>query len=112
MENFILFIKENLSIAYERPEQDMEKEIQAYMQWVEKLSKSGNYLSGDPLEAKGKSISSEKVITDGPFIEAKEAITGYILLKAKDMDHVLELIQDCPVFDYGGALEVRPIMKY
>jgi hypothetical protein len=46
--------------------------------------------------------------TDGPFIEAKEALGGYFLYEADDLDAALALAARIPVARMGGAVEVRP----
>lgn len=50
------------------------------------------------------------VITDGPFIEAKEVIAGIFVLEARDMDHALEIARECPNV-WNGGVEVRPIFE-
>src|SRR5215472_17048130 len=50
------------------------------------------------------------VVTDGPFIETKEAVGGYYLIEARDLDHALEIGKLCPA-RFGGV-EVRPIMVF
>ena len=47
-------------------------------------------------------------MTDGPFTETKEALGGYYLIEARDLDHALEIAKLCPA-PFGGV-EVRPIM--
>jgi hypothetical protein len=49
-------------------------------------------------------------VTDGPFAETKEALGGYYLVEAPDLDAALELAKQIPVLD--GGLEVRPIMVF
>jgi hypothetical protein len=49
-------------------------------------------------------------ITDGPFVETKEALGGYYLVEAPDLDGAIELAKQVPVLD--GGLEVRPIMVF
>lgn len=105
----MLLIREDLDITTSRSENEMQAEIQEYSRWVESLSAHGNYVSGDPLASEGRLMTSETVHSDGPFIESKEAVTGYILLKAKDLDHAVQLGKGCPVFRFGGKLEVRPV---
>jgi hypothetical protein len=48
------------------------------------------------------------VVTDGPFAETKEALGGFYLIEARDLDHALAIGKLCPA-PYGGV-EVRPIM--
>jgi hypothetical protein len=47
-------------------------------------------------------------VTDGPFVETKEALGGYYLVEAADLDEAIEMARQVPVL--GGGLEVRPIM--
>lgn len=49
-------------------------------------------------------------ITDGPFVEAKEAIAGFYVLEARDLDHALKIAKQCPATWQGGGVEVRPIL--
>jgi hypothetical protein len=50
--------------------------------------------------------------TDGPFVELKEAIGGYLLFEADDLDAVIELAAGIPAARMGGAIEVRPIAEW
>jgi hypothetical protein len=49
-------------------------------------------------------------VTDGPFVETKEALGGYYLVEAADLDAAIKLAKQVPVV--SGALEVRPIMVF
>ena len=48
--------------------------------------------------------------TDGPFAETKEALGGYYLLEAEDLDAAIELAARIPAARLGGAVEVRPLV--
>ena len=50
--------------------------------------------------------------TDGPFAEIKEAIGGYFVLEADDLDAAIEVAARVPAARMGGAVEVRPIAEY
>jgi hypothetical protein len=50
--------------------------------------------------------------TDGPFAEVKEAIGGYLLFEADDLDAAIELAARIPAARMGGAIEVRPIAEW
>ena len=50
--------------------------------------------------------------TDGPFVELKEAIGGYLLFEADDLDAAIELASRIPAASMGGAIEVRPIAEW
>ena len=49
--------------------------------------------------------------TDGPFVEIKEAIGGYLIYEADDLDAAIELAARIPAARMGGAIEVRPIVE-
>jgi hypothetical protein len=50
--------------------------------------------------------------TDGPFAEVKEAIGGYLILEAADLDAAIELASKIPAARMGGAIEVRPVVEW
>ena len=50
--------------------------------------------------------------TDGPFAELKEAIGGYLIFEAADLDAAIELASRIPAARLGGAIEVRPVVEY
>jgi hypothetical protein len=49
--------------------------------------------------------------TDGPFVETKEALGGYLLFEADDLDAAIELASRIPAARMGGAIEVRPVVE-
>jgi hypothetical protein len=50
--------------------------------------------------------------TDGPFVTVKEALGGYLLFEADDLDAAIELAARVPAARMGGAVEVRPIVEW
>jgi hypothetical protein len=50
--------------------------------------------------------------TDGPFVEIKEAIGGYFLLEADDLDGAIEVAAKVPAARFGGAVEIRPTKEW
>jgi hypothetical protein len=50
--------------------------------------------------------------TDGPFVEIKEALDGYLVFEADDLDAAIELAARIPAARMGGAIEVRPIVEW
>jgi hypothetical protein len=49
------------------------------------------------------------VVTDGPFLEAKEVVAGFYIIEAPDLDAALEIAGRNPATQQGGGVEVRPI---
>jgi hypothetical protein len=52
------------------------------------------------------------LVTDGPFVELKEAIAGYLTYEADDLDAAIELASRIPAAWMGGAIEVRAVAEY
>jgi hypothetical protein len=50
--------------------------------------------------------------TDGPFVDTKEALAGYLVFEADDLDAAIELAARIPAAGMGGAIEVRPIAEW
>ena len=84
--------------------------MEAHTRFAGQVSeRGGKILGGDALEptATATSIRGD-IVTDGPFAETKEALGGFYLIEARDLDHAIEIAKLCPA-PYGGV-EVRPIM--
>ena len=90
----------------------MQKRMGAYQPWMEKMIQAGRYKSGGPLEpGSGRLLKDKKtVLTDGPFLESKEIIGGYVILSAKDYDEAVAFAKECPLLDHC-QLEVRKLGK-
>jgi hypothetical protein len=56
--------------------------------------------------------NGETVVTDGPFVETKEAIGGYLIFEAADLDAAIALAARVPAARMGGAVEVRPVAEW
>jgi hypothetical protein len=56
--------------------------------------------------------NGQTLTTDGPFVEAKEAIGGWLIYEADDLDAAIELAARIPAARLGGAIEIRPIMEW
>jgi hypothetical protein len=92
---------------------DGQQTMQLWMAWMKDLGEKG-YLKtvGSPLEKTGKLVSGKsKTISDGPFAETKDLISGYTIVQAKDIDDAVAASLGCPIFLVGGAVEVRPILQ-
>jgi hypothetical protein len=91
----------------------MQETMQKWMAWFKDLGEKGHIKDmGQPLEHTGKLVKGkQKVVTDGPFAEAKDVVGGYTLVEARDLEQAVELSKGCPIFEVNGAVEVRPVMK-
>ena len=55
--------------------------------------------------------NGETLLTDGPFVDAKEHLGGFIVVEVDDLDAALELAARIPAARMGGAVEVRPLVE-
>jgi hypothetical protein len=88
----------------------MQQAMQKWIQWREKLEKDGHLkAAGQRLDLSGKVIRGKsKTVTDGPYVEVKDAIQGYMVAEARDLNQAAELASGCPALDVDGTVEVRP----
>ena len=87
--------------------------IDAHGKFVESVFALGGSLAGGEAlanTASATSIRGGSTVTDGPFLETKEALGGFYVVEARDLDHALEIAKLCPAPAPGGGVEVRPVV--
>jgi hypothetical protein len=72
----------------------------------------GNGLAAPEMATTVRVQDGRTLTTDGPFVELKDAVNGYLLFEADDLDAAIELATRIPAARLGGAIEVRPIVEY
>ncbi len=113
MQKFMLIVREDLKRIGRLSTEDRFSEGPDMLEWVKSLADSGNYIQGEPLAIKGRYVTQIDVLTDGPFIEAKEGISGYDLIWAENMEQAVAIAQSCPMVMSGFAIrEVRPVQPF
>jgi hypothetical protein len=88
---------------------------QAYDVFTRNVKERGAYLGGEALEPTPTATTvrvrdGQTLTTDGPFAETKEALGGYYLVEAKDLDEAIEYAASIPGAKWG-SIEVRPIWE-
>jgi hypothetical protein len=110
MEKFMLIIREDLGKLNKMTDEERFANIPMMLKWVDSLIESGNYIKGEPLLIKGRYVSKDQILSDGPFIEAHEGISGYEIIRAENIEQAAAIAQACPLVQSGLAVrEVRPI---
>lgn len=107
----LIFRLKDISDFKPSPEQMQER-----MNWLggiasqNKISDKGNTLL--PIPGSAKTVKPNNVVTDGPYTEIKEFISGYVVVKAENIDEAVEIAKANPIFDQvGGSIEVREVLK-
>ena len=80
------------------------------------VSSSPGIIGGEELQAEDTATTvrvhnGETLTTDGPFAETKEALGGFFLFEADDLDAAIEIAARIPAARSGGAVEVRPVVE-
>ncbi len=86
--------------------------IQSWITWMQGLGHKGILVGGENLYRTGKQVNGKnKVVTDAPFIVAKEMVNGHLFIIAKDINEAVEIAKGCPIFQESGKVEVRQVLK-
>ncbi|SFC26561.1 Uncharacterized conserved protein [Parapedobacter composti] len=92
------------------------EQMQERMNWLasiaaqNKLVDKGNTLL--PIPGSAKTVKPNNVVTDGPYTEIKEFISGYIVVSAENIDEAVEMAKANPIFNQvGGNIEVREVLR-
>jgi hypothetical protein len=99
----------------ELPKSQRERIMREYGEWVQVLTRTGQYLSGAKLRGTASATTvraseGKPIIVDGPFAETKEQLGGYHLVECNDLDEALSIAKQIPTIPYGGTVEVRPLL--
>jgi len=110
MAEYLILIYEDEN-GYANASPDVFQQVmEAHTRFAQQVEDKGaKIVSGNALQPTSTATSIRgDVVTDGPFAETKEALGGYYLIQARDLDHALDIAKLCPA-RFGGV-EVRPIM--
>ena len=91
--------------------EELEKYIEQSNAWIERLMTTGKAKGGQGLARSGAIVSGKngRSVTDGPFAESKEVVGGYLLLNVETLEEAVAIAKACPVLEFGGKMEVRPL---
>src|SRR5882757_5002961 len=105
----LLFRQPNFDFKNMSPK-DMEALAKKWKDWAGGIDQQGRLSSnGIRLAMEGKVLKKGGIVTDGPFVERKERLGSFIVVKAESLDEATTLAHGCPALDTGGSVEIRPI---
>lgn len=91
----------------------MQASLKHWNDWAAKFKATGNIVDeGDGLKPCGKVVKGGGIVTDGPFMEAKEVCGGFSIILAKDYAEAVKIAQACPMVQFGGNVEIREMAGY
>jgi hypothetical protein len=88
----------------------LQKHVERWYAWADELAREGRRNVGTPLGNEGKAVrGAERMVTDGPYAESKDLVTGAMIIEAASLDDALDVARRCPTYEFGGSVEVRPV---
>ncbi len=112
MNDFLLIFRRdfNPNEAPLSPEQ-LQGMMKSWQDWMGGIAAQNKLVNpGNRLENTGKVVKPGSVITNGPYVEIKEAIGGYTIIRADSLEDAAEISSGCPILAVGGNVEVRQII--
>jgi hypothetical protein len=113
MNEFLLIFRQVEAPDAEKPSpEQMQATMKLWMDWLgsiaaqDKLVSSGNRLYGGT----GSVVRPGNVVTNGPYVEIKELIGGYSMIKCDTLEEATEISKGCPILQVGGNVEVRQVV--
>lgn len=107
MKQFLVLLKGKEKLDYS-PEQ-LQKRLEEYREWVATIEP--HYVTDNRLERRGAHLRQKDQITmDGPFLEAKEIIAGFIIIKADSLEQATNLCNSSPLLNYF-EIYLRPMIS-
>ena len=109
MANFMYLFRSNPTAYRSMSPEQMQQTMKKCMDWKDHLEKNGHIKQfGERLDQNGKVVRGKtKTVTDGPFVEVKDFIQGYIIVQAENLDHAVEIAKGCPILESDGTVEIR-----
>ena len=113
MKEYLFLFRGGDGATLQQSPEKWQAHMQKWMQWMGSLQEKGQLIGAQPLGKNGKQITgNKKTITDGPFMEGKEMVGGYLMCRADNYDEAIEIAKDCPILEFDdGKVEVREIQE-
>lgn len=91
---------------------EMQNLYKKWQDWVGNIAAQGKLVqTGIRLADEGKVLKAGGVVTDGPFVEIRERLGSFMVVKAESLDDATTLAHGCPALDSGGSVEIRPVYQ-
>jgi hypothetical protein len=112
MNEFLLIFRRDFKTTGIQPSPEhLQKMMKDWQNWMGSIAARNQLVSsGSRLSDDGKVVKPGALVTNGPYVEIKEAIGGYIIVRAGSMEEAAEISKGCPILTIGGNVEVRTII--
>lgn len=111
MKEFLLIFRTSEQPEATRSPEQMQEVMQQWIDWFGGIAAQNKLVDrGNRLGTQGKTVKPGNVVTDGPFMEIKEIIGGYSMIRANSLEEATDIASGCPILKVGGCVEVRDVM--
>ncbi len=112
MNEFLFLFRNDVTTRASLPPSEMQTLAKRWQDWMQRLVADDKFVSsGNRLSFDGRVVRPDKVVTDGPYAEVKEAVAGYMVVKARDYDEAVVIASGCPILGSGGNVEIRQFVR-
>lgn len=110
MKEFLLVFRMDIAQQTQVSPEQMQARMKLWQDWMGNIAAQNKLVSsGNRLATEGR-VVKQNLITNGPYVEIKEAIGGYSIVRADSIDEAAEIASGCPILMGGGNVEVRVIV--
>lgn len=110
MKEFMLLFRQPSFDFSNLSKEEFQKLAKKWNDWTEGIKAQGKFVNdGVRLSMEGKVLKPGGVVTDGPFVEIRERLGSFIIVKAESLEDATTLAHGCPVLDNNGSVEIRPL---
>ena len=89
---------------------ELQAHVEKWYRWSDELARQGRGNAGTALDNPGAAVRGhERVVTDGPYAESKDLVTGSMIFEAASLKDAVDVARTCPTYEFGGSVEVRPV---
>ncbi len=111
MQEFLLLFRQPSFDYSSTSSKDMELLTKKWQNWAGGIAAQGKLAgTGTRLSLEGKVLKPGGVLTDGPFVEIREQLGSFLIVKADSLEDATTLAHGCPVLDANGSVEIRAIV--
>ncbi|MDB4925085.1 YciI family protein [Mucilaginibacter sp.] len=112
MNDFLLIFRREASFDTQLTPEQLQEISKPWQDWMGGLAAQNKLVNqGNRLNSDGKVVKPNNVVTNGAYVEVKELIGGYTIIKATSLDEAAEIAKGCPILAVGGSVEVRQIIS-
>lgn len=112
MKNFALLFRQPSYDYSKATPKEMQDVIKKWQDWIGGIAAQGKFVAqGQRLATEGNVLRRGGVVTEGPFVEAREILGGFIVIKAENLEEATTLAHGCPAMDTNGSVEIRLIYE-